>query len=383
VIQAGPGFNEGDVVADQIQWHRGTWPNFSPTHALIASNPLTTLYSFAPPYTVIDAQAASPAFYLEPGAKANLSFQLYSDIEDGYDELRVFIWTPDASAVMVGTHNTRNQAWEAVSYNLDAYAGKTLRVIFQFVVFDSNENAYPGFAVDDVRVSVLAKTGCCNNDAGCTDNDLCTLETCSTSHACSAAPVPGTWLTQQWETLAIPGSWKSTMTNGGYQVTVTGRRSVSTPYSVYFGEPAMQMIYPMPGMVTLESPLLDLTNAKTPVLSYKLWADFQMPGCVYASFHTRYRTPVSSAINLNSRCTGTNGLFEEVRIPLSSLVGQKVYISFQLRSDTTYMPKGEGAYLDDLKIEDEGLVEATCCFNSTECQATQTCQGQAGGGFCL
>jgi hypothetical protein len=383
VIQTGSGFNPGDVVADRIQWHRGTWPNYSATHALIASDPLTTLYAFEAPYTVIDAQAASPAFYLEPGAQANLTFQLYSSIEDNYDELRVFIFTADGTATMLGSHKTNNPSWQAISYNLDAYAGQLLRVIFQFAVFDANENAYPGFAIDDVRISVLAKTGCCTNDANCADSHLCTKETCGTNYSCSSTNVAGTWLNQRWETALIPGSWKSAPTSGGYNVTINSRRTTSSPYSVYFGEPSMQMIYPTAGSVTLETPLLDFTNAKTPVLTYKIWADFTMPGCTYAAFHTRYRTLAGSPLSISSKCAGTNGLFEEVRVPLSSLVGQKVYLQFQLRSDTSFMPKGEGVYLDDIRVEDEGLPDATCCFDATECLASQTCQGQTGGGFCL
>jgi hypothetical protein len=99
----------------------------------------------------------------------------------------VTVWSSDAIA------GTTEGKYVPVSVPLDQFAGKSVRICFQFDAGDSAANVKGGAWVDDVKIAVACqKTECTlDNDKVCVDKcaaDSCSVPTCS-DNLCECKPI--------------------------------------------------------------------------------------------------------------------------------------------------------------------------------------------------
>ena len=110
---------------------------------------------------IVAATATTPLIDLPASAKTiTLSFQTFIDVEDAepFDDFSVHIHTKDIDDKKLwdrsdlGIHTS---GFKAVTIPLDAYAGKSVQIIFRFNSNDSMMNNGEGVYVDDVSISSI------------------------------------------------------------------------------------------------------------------------------------------------------------------------------------------------------------------------------------
>ena len=122
------------------------------------------------------------------GVKPTASFWVWMDTEAsaGFDFLvvnildgaaKVPVWSSDP--ILGTTHG----AWQRVTFDVSAFAGKKLTLQFVFDSVDAQVNAFEGVYIDQIEVS----TGCCAAASDCDDGDACSADTCEAV----ASGVPG------------------------------------------------------------------------------------------------------------------------------------------------------------------------------------------------
>ena len=172
----------------------------------------------------VAASARTPDIALPAGKQAGLTFQAWLDVETGktWDVLTVSVVT-SAGVVPVWSKTKTNVvmgAWQAISIDLSAFAGKTVQLVFSFNSVEGTYNSGLGVVIDSLRVlgyatakgcSVAADCNdaiactddvctagactwtvadaCCVNAADCFDGDACTIDVCQSDNTCGNIPV--------------------------------------------------------------------------------------------------------------------------------------------------------------------------------------------------
>ena len=147
--------------------------------------------SDAPGYNgqaAVSGTAQSPAIALPAGQAARLRAWVFLDVEPdlAWDRFLVRIDTeagpksiPARSKIGVPLGG-----WHALTVDLSAFAGSTIRIAFAFDSVDTTYNDGLGAFVDGVRVETTGPIVACAAAAGCDDGLACTIEAC-TAAACS------------------------------------------------------------------------------------------------------------------------------------------------------------------------------------------------------
>ena len=175
-------------------WARSTLLSLSSPSSLRFANALTGTYG--PDGVQVAGAALTPAFTIPSASKgAVATFFLYADVETApdFDTLRVLVRPPGTAAGTVLWSKDSLQtygSWVAVTVNLSAWIGQTVRVELRTDSVDGVDNAGAGFFIDDLVVRATCTTvPNCQSDFECNDGDSCTADRCS-GGLCVADPIP-------------------------------------------------------------------------------------------------------------------------------------------------------------------------------------------------
>ena len=196
-----------------------------------------------------------------------------------------------------------------------------------------------------------------------------------------------------WETFPgkeLPAGWTLTGTNPALSWSVQATRSVSTRSSLYGGNPETWTYDHGAGSFAVAVPVFDLQHAVAPTLRFNLFADFADTSCA-ADFLRVYGVVggggIPIQVQLFQDCDGTGGAFVPVEVDLSPYVGATMQLRFVVSVDAANND-GEGVYLDDVRVDEEGVQDPGCCGSAADCDdddpcTTDLCVGEAGAGVCL
>ena len=109
----------------------------------------------------VTGTATSAAIALPTGAKLHLGFWSYHDVEsgNGYDKRSVLVSSDNFATTLVKVqldNGTNEKAWTYVTIPLDALAGKSVQIRFDFDSMDGVNNDGAGWFVDDLVVNKVA-----------------------------------------------------------------------------------------------------------------------------------------------------------------------------------------------------------------------------------
>jgi len=121
-----------------------------------------------------DATATSPEIELPSQPGLSVNFWIWFDSETNFDDLTVSVVLDDGSETVLAEFTGHDgQAWTEYDFDVSAFAGESIYVRFT-MHSDSSVSGYPGFWVDSLTVTQF----CCNEDADCDDDNLCTADSC-------------------------------------------------------------------------------------------------------------------------------------------------------------------------------------------------------------
>jgi len=113
---------------------------------------------------------AEPNFL--PGQEVDRASLYIAYTDDVGAEAELAIWTSDA------VEGTTNGDWVGQGVDLTAYAGRSVRFIFEFDSYDELGNTYGGAWIDDFSVRTICGE-ICDDPSDCDDGDACTLDQCN------------------------------------------------------------------------------------------------------------------------------------------------------------------------------------------------------------
>jgi len=382
-----------EASTDEVYWSVSSNRSSSAPNSLYGGNPDALSYDFG----TVDAWAASPWFLLPDGVFIGIKLRYWADFEEDdyqYDWLDVYVEAQGQEPALVGERIHAStlyswKDWSVFGYELAPFCGKEVRILLRFATGDAVKNAGEGVYVDEVRVVAGEKQGCCEFDSDCFDTDLCTEDLCGETWSCVTDDVFGSYLWEIFPNKDMPQGWTWTSTNPQLFWSVQSFRSVSTRYAFYGGNPETQTYDHGAGSFAAVSPQIDLKNAVAPVLRFNLFAHFDDTSCAADVFQAilviEGDFPVQ--VTIYTDCNGTGGDFDQVEVDLSDHVGSVVQVRFYVAVDDVNN-SGEGVYVDDVRVDEEGVQDPGCCEGDSGCfdgdQCTDDiCVGEPGAGVCL
>ncbi|MBM4372292.1 MAG: hypothetical protein FJ098_11600 [Deltaproteobacteria bacterium] len=203
----------------------------------------------------------------------------------------------------------------------------------------------------------------------------------------------GSYLWETFDTGVFPPSWTRTTNNSSLQWNVDDDRSVSTTYSLYGGNQATHTYNYGAGITAARPPTLDLRWAVHPVLRFDVFAGFAAGNPCPATNNDAFRVLVGESGSgtiptvAYTRCVSTEGLFIAGETDLAAWVGKQVVVTFEFNVNGS-ANNGEGIYVDDVRLDEDGLENPGCCKSNEGCPdldpcTADLCVGQSGGGVCL
>jgi len=383
-----------DATTDEVYWSVDDERSFTAPNSLYGGNPEEYSYDFG----VVDAWAASPWIQLPADVPMSLMLRYWADFNEDsytYDWVDVYLQSQGEDPVNVGAriHASTGGAWVSWSVSgseFNPFSGEEVRVLLRFGTMDAILNAGEGIYVDDVTIVAGEKEGCCEFDSDCFTPDLCTEDVCGEDWQCTSDDVAGSYLWEVFPDMGMPAGWITTTTNPDLYWSVRTFRSVSTQYSLYGGNPETQTYDHGAGSFAVVTPAFNLKYAVTPVARFNLFADFEDQGCaadVLRVYALVWSGGLPLQVQIHVDCDGTGGAFVPVELDLSDFVDAVVQLRFTVSVDAA-QNDGEGIYLDDLRVDEDGVEEPGCCDGSTECDdadecTTDICAGEPGAGVCV
>lgn len=155
----------------------------------------TSLYCGAVPEHTYDFGAtlarATRLLDVPPGSAVTLGMWVAARFEDNtsctYDVVRVIIDDTTLPNPICGG----DAAYAHREYDLSAWAGRRVRLTFEFDTIDGQANNGPGIWIDDLALAVTGAPGCCDDSTTCGGGVGCKQQVCdSTSWACGPATDP-------------------------------------------------------------------------------------------------------------------------------------------------------------------------------------------------
>ncbi|MBT9556898.1 MAG: hypothetical protein IV100_12760 [Myxococcales bacterium] len=175
-------------------WQRSTLLSLSSPGSLRFGNAATGTYGTEG--VQVAGAALTPAFTIPSASKgAVATFFLYADVETtpDFDTLNVLVRPSGAASgtVLWTKDNIMNfGSWVAVTVNLSAWIGQTVRLELRTDSVDGVDNAGAGYFIDDLAVrATCTAVPTCQSDTECNDGDSCTKDRCS-GGLCVADPIP-------------------------------------------------------------------------------------------------------------------------------------------------------------------------------------------------
>ena len=117
----------------------------------------------------------------------SLTFKIWLDTEPiivgaptQFDILRLYVKAPGQEPKEVYNteylDGTTNGECVSVAVDLSEWAGEAPALTWKFDTFDGTHNTFAGIYLDDLKIATYEKI--CSSDAECSDDDLCTTDTC-------------------------------------------------------------------------------------------------------------------------------------------------------------------------------------------------------------
>ncbi len=164
----------------QYTWHVTDAKANTGSNSLYFGNATATGYGNS-----LEGVALSPWMEIPAAPTLTFSFWLWQAMEEGYDELMVYIVT-DESQQLLGVYEEIDPVWTEQVFDITSFGGKTVRLKFLFDS-DSSQNEQGPF-VDDLHI----EAGCCNDDSQCDDGSICTIDSCPGENSmCAFVPIAG------------------------------------------------------------------------------------------------------------------------------------------------------------------------------------------------
>jgi|GEM_PF-1200907 len=123
--------------------------------------------------------SATSGFIDVPNTVSDLTFDLWANVEWGYDVVYLEINDGDGWD-FVWLYAWWTSGFEEQVVSLNAYAGQTVQFRFTFDTFDELYNDYEGVYIDNLQVAAA----CCYTSNDCDDGDACTVDFCGEEQAC-------------------------------------------------------------------------------------------------------------------------------------------------------------------------------------------------------
>ena len=120
-----------------------------------------------------DARALSPQLQL-PSGNVELTFWIWSKLENGYDFLDVDVIVAGGSAQNVWSTTGRQDSWQEVTIDLSAWAGQAIQIRLRATTDYSVTKT--GVWIDDL--AIVADGACCTEASECDDGIACSVDAC-------------------------------------------------------------------------------------------------------------------------------------------------------------------------------------------------------------
>ncbi len=177
------GYTVTELVGGGLTWGVDSAAAATTPNALYFGDPATRTYQV--PGARVAGRATSPLIALPTGSRYLLTFQVRMQTEgytgsDRYDTLFVRVTDEDTSETfevwdsMYQLGNDTEGSFKQGVVDLSDYAGRNVRLNFEFDSGDAYFNEYEGVYIDQIRV----ETGCCFNHAQCDTGNGCYAGTC-------------------------------------------------------------------------------------------------------------------------------------------------------------------------------------------------------------
>ncbi|MBM4370364.1 MAG: immune inhibitor A [Deltaproteobacteria bacterium] len=114
----------------------------------------------------------SPLLELPDQPGLSVGFMLWYELEGCCDDLNVSVVHGGGTTLLANYAGTDAASWQEVSFDVDAYKGQSIRVLFEFSCDGSV--SYDGVFIDDLSIT----QDCCSSDAECDDGNPCTEDSC-------------------------------------------------------------------------------------------------------------------------------------------------------------------------------------------------------------
>jgi hypothetical protein len=167
---------------NDVGWHIvTTGKSTSPSGSLYYGNPAKKNFNSG---AANSGTATSVPIDIPEGVEILFEFQLYQDTEQGgyYDVLTLKLTPNDEKAISLWTsaqmQYTDYKKFTKFSFNLTAFAGKTVKIQFFFDTKDSVANDTEGIYIDDFAVKTTCVQKSCTDSKECNDNIVVTEDIC-------------------------------------------------------------------------------------------------------------------------------------------------------------------------------------------------------------
>ena len=352
----------------------------------------------------------------------------------GTDRLALFVESAGERALVWNSDETGGSTWvegaggqlthevRTFGADLTPWAGKAVRLVFEFDAVDVEQNGFAGAYLDDVALRVTCAAPCASDAdcpsspcaasecAGgacvtepigvccgpelppCDDGDPCTADTCAgglcahpfitNPECCSEGPVPGGGFDFEDGDLGD----LTIVTEEGASATwqISEARASQGTHSLWFGDAATGTYDNLidgasaTAYGSVQLPAFPLPHAGIPVLSFDAWIETEwsgtptlwtIPGLTFDKL-----TVLANGVEVwNSYVyeiaghTCPEGLcqFTPVEVSLEALLGQTVVLELRFDSGDANDNGYGGVYLDDLHVD--WTCEAQGCYSSLDC----------------
>ncbi len=244
---------------------------------------------------------------------ATLRFRSWYETEDlgtAWDRKTVLVSTNGSAWSQVAQISGTNKQWATITVDLQAYAGKTIQVRFQFDSIDAMYNQYKGWQVDDIEV--LAFQG--------TPVDLFYDSMEGTTNWTADGSM---WHIATARTASGTNAW---VYNDGTDYDTGSRNSGS-----------------------LVSRWIDLSDASSASLTFRSWYKTEDNGTAYDR-KLLYVSTNGTAWTRLLQVTGPDSAWTTESYDLGAYVGQRIRLRFTFDTIDAINNAFEGWYVDDVRI---------------------------------
>ena len=288
-------------------WHIAADQSASPTHSWAYNN--GTSYNTGARNT---ATLLSPWIDLTNAAAATLSFKSWYETEDtgtSWDQKKVLVTTDGTNWTPILQVSGPNKQWVNQSVDLNAYAGRRIRIQFLFDTVDAVYNQFRGWYIDDISVAA--------NAAQVIDVFVDTME--STTNWTAS----GLW---RLSTNRAAGGIRSWVYNNGTNYSTGARNSGG-----------------------LASRWIDLTSVESASLSFKSWYKTEDTGTSWDRKTVQVSTDGSNWTQV-LQLGGPASEWTSQSLDLSAYAGQSIRLRFFFDTIDALNNQYEGWYVDEVRI---------------------------------